>query len=96
MKKKIFLKKKKIILFLFLIFIFCSGINLYTEPYDMERDFEDSVYIYTVSQGDTIWTVADYFEVKNKNKFIDQVIELNNIIESRIYPGDKLCIPKDF
>ncbi|WML52172.1 LysM peptidoglycan-binding domain-containing protein [Neobacillus sp. PS3-12] len=50
----------------------------------------------TVSQGDTLWKIADnYLENQSLSKveFVDWVKTHNQIDEDRIFPGEKIMIP---
>ncbi|MCI5642817.1 MAG: LysM peptidoglycan-binding domain-containing protein [Peptoniphilus sp.] len=92
--KRIIINKPKVFLFLLLIFIFNSGLVI--------KNFEDEnsimqekniIQVYTVKKGDTLWTISDNYEYKNKMKFIMEIENLNNISSYDIKPGYKLAIP---
>lgn len=58
---------------------------------DGEREAEDySIIIYVVKKGDTLWNIAKEF-----GSTVDGIARVNGIEDrNRIYPGDKLYIPK--
>ena len=92
--KRIIINKPKVFLFLFLIFIFNSGLII--------KNFDDTklieykelrIVVYTVKNGDTLWSISDNYEYKNKMKFIMDIEKLNSITSYDIKPGYKLAIP---
>ncbi|WP_297392761.1 LysM peptidoglycan-binding domain-containing protein [uncultured Peptoniphilus sp.] len=92
--KRIIINKPKVFLFLFIIFIFNSGLII-KEVDDINFLKEDDAIIdvYTVKKGDTLWTISNNYEYKNKMKFIYDVEKLNKISPYEIKPGYKLAIP---
>lgn len=92
--KRIIINKPKVLLFLFIIFIFNSGLIIKRdETINLMREEEAIIDIYTVKEGDTLWTISNNYEYKNKMKFIYDVEKLNNISPYEIKPGYKLAIP---
>ncbi len=57
------------------------------------REEEAIIDVYTVKKGDTLWSISNNYEYKNKMKFINDVEKLNNISPYEIKPGYKLAIP---
>ena len=93
MRRTIVIKKQKVLLFLLLIFIFNSGLVVKNES---ELEFKDKeiVYdVYTVKRGDTIWTISENYEYKNKMRFVMDIEKANSISSYDIKPGYKLAIP---
>lgn len=93
MRRTIVIKKQKVLFFLLLIFIFNSGLVVKNES---ELEFKDKeiVYdVYTVKRGDTIWTISENYEYKNKMRFVMDIEKANSISSYDIKPGYKLAIP---
>ena len=92
--KRIIINKPKVFLFLFIIFIFNSGLIIKKDDtINLMREEEAIIDVYTVKEGDTLWTISNNYEYKNKMKFIYDVEKLNNISPYEIKPGYKLAIP---
>ena len=93
MRRTIVIKKQKVLFFLLLIFIFNSGLVVKNES---ELEFKDKeiVYdVYTVKRVDTIWTISENYEYKNKMRFVMDIEKANSISSYDIKPGYKLAIP---
>lgn len=92
--KRIIIIKPKVFLFLFIIFMFNSGLIIKKdETINLMREEEAIIDVYTVKKGDTLWSISNNYEYKNKMKFINDVEKLNNISPYEIKPGYKLAIP---
>lgn len=92
--KRIIINKPKVFLFLFIIFMFNSGLIIKRdETINLMREEEAIIDVYTVKKGDTLWSISNNYEYKNKMKFINDVEKLNNISPYEIKPGYKLAIP---
>ncbi|MDY3903138.1 LysM peptidoglycan-binding domain-containing protein [Peptoniphilus sp.] len=92
--KRIIINKPKVFLFLLLIFIFNSGLVIKNfEDENLIMQEKNIIQVYTVKKGDTLWTISDNYEYKNKMKFIMEIENLNNISSYDIKPGYKLAIP---
>lgn len=93
MKRTIIIRKQKVLLFLLLIFIFNTGLMVKNES-DLNLQEKEIIYdVYTVKSGDTIWTISDNYNYKNKMKFVMDIEKVNSISSYDIKPGYKLAIP---
>ena len=93
MKRTIIIRKQKVLLFLLLIFIFFTGLMVKNES-DLNLQEKEIIYdVYTVKSGDTIWTISDNYNYKNKMKFVMDIEKANSISSYDIKPGYKLAIP---
>lgn len=93
MKRTIIIRKQKVLLFLLLIFIFNTGLMVKNES-DLILQEKEIIYdVYTVKSGDTIWTISDNYDYKNKMKFVMDIEKANSISSYDIKPGYKLAIP---
>lgn len=93
MKRTIIIRKQKVLLFLLLIFIFNTGLMVKNES-DLNLQEKEIIYdVYTVKSGDTIWTISDNYDYKNKMKFVMDIEKANSISSYEIKPGYKLAIP---
>ncbi|KXA29545.1 LysM domain protein [Peptoniphilus harei] len=93
MKRTIIIRKQKVLLFLLLIFIFNTGLMVKNES-DLNLQEKEIIYdVYTVKSGDTIWTISDNYDYKNKMKFVMDIEKANSISSYDIKPGYKLAIP---
>lgn len=89
----IIIRKQKVLLFLLLIFIFNTGLMVKNES-DLNLEEKEIIYdVYTVKSGDTIWTISDNYDYKNKMKFVMDIEKANSISSYDIKPGYKLAIP---
>ena len=93
MKRTIIIRKQKVLLFLLLIFIFNTGLMVKNES-DLNVQEKEIIYdVYTVKSGDTIWTISDNYDYKNKMKLVMDIEKANSISSYDIKPGYKLAIP---
>lgn len=93
MKRTIIIRKQKVLLFLLLIFIFNTGLMVKNES-DLNIQEKEIIYdVYTVKSGDTVWTISDNYDYKNKMKFVMDIEKANSISSYDIKPGYKLAIP---
>ena len=93
MRRNIIIRKQRVLLFLLLIFIFNSGLVVKNESELVLKD-KDVIYdVYTVKRGDTIWSISENYEYKNKMKFVMDIEKANSISSYDIKPGYKLAIP---
>ncbi len=59
---------------------------------------EAEMITYTVSNGETLWSIAKEYTPKNKDvrETIYEIKKINNITNSNLYQGQKIYIKKDF
>ncbi|MET3616542.1 hypothetical protein ABID14_000162 [Peptoniphilus olsenii] len=90
MKRRYYIKKTKVVMFLLFIFIFNTGLTLQRESHIPDKmEFE----VYTVKEGDTIWSIANFYEFKDKMIFVLEIERINKTNSQKLQPGDKLAIP---
>lgn len=93
MRRNIIIRKQRVLFFLLLIFIFNSGLVVKNESELVLKDKEVIYDVYTVKRGDTIWSISENYEYKNKMKFVMDIEKANSISSYDIKPGYKLPIP---
>lgn len=93
MRRNIIIRKQRVLFFLLLIFIFNSGLVVKNESELVLKDKEIVYDVYTVKRGDTIWSISENYEYKNKMKFVMDIEKANSISSYDIKPGYKLAIP---
>lgn len=95
MKKHLKIKKIRVIVILILMFVFTSGMKIISveDSYPVK---EPELVVYKVTKGDTLWSIAKYYEVEDTKRFVSDTIKLNRLNQSMIYPGDKICIPINY
>ena len=93
MRRNIIIRKQRVLFFLLLIFIFNSGLVVKNEWELVLKDKEVIYDVYTVKRGDTIWSISENYEYKNKMKFVMDIEKANSISSYDIKPGYKLAIP---
>mgnify|MGYP000978439296 CR=1 FL=1 len=93
MRRNIIIRKQRVLFFLLLIFIFNSGLVVKNESELVLKDKEVIYDVYTVKRGDTIWSISENYEYKNKMKFVMDIEKANSISSYDIKPGYKLAIP---
>lgn len=93
MRRNIIIREQRVLFFLLLIFIFNSGLVVKNESELVLKDKEVIYDVYTVKRGDTIWSISENYEYKNKMKFVMDIEKANSISSYDIKPGYKLAIP---
>ena len=93
MRRNIIIRKQRVLFFLLLIFIFNSGLVVKNESELVLKDKEVIYDVYKVKRGDTIWSISENYEYKNKMKFVMDIEKANSISSYDIKPGYKLAIP---
>jgi cell division protein YceG involved in septum cleavage len=80
----------------YLIFIVLTVLSIWIMTLSIKPIGKDEYIEVTVSQGDTIWAIADKYSHHHsltKDEFIQWVEEVNQIDVHEIFPGDKIIIP---
>ncbi|WP_245149676.1 LysM peptidoglycan-binding domain-containing protein [Peptoniphilus raoultii] len=90
MKKKFKLNLTRIFLSMLFVSIFSSGIVFKELPKDYR---EVPLRVHTVVEGESLWSIAGKYDYKNKNYLISEIMRINKLKNSKIYPGYKLSIP---
>jgi LysM repeat protein len=52
-----------------------------------------SLTYYEIQKGDSLWSIADQFNSKNKELFIYKIKKINNLSNSSLVVNDILLIP---
>lgn len=91
--KKFRINKIRVIMFLFMILIFTTGLNIKTFSKDEVYKKEVKIIHHFVNTNETIWDIADiYNNGMDKRMYVNQIIELNNNT-TKIIQGQVLSIP---
>ncbi|MDO5713165.1 MAG: LysM peptidoglycan-binding domain-containing protein [Tissierellia bacterium] len=82
--------KKRILLFLLLIFLFTTGVQIQRQS-SVLQVWEN----YLVKEGDTLWsiTVQQNLENIDYRDTIAKIKEFNELETSELYPGQEILIP---
>ena len=79
---------------LFLYFISSFSVLFSKLPLDsIENTTNDEFIYYEIQQGDSLWSIADQFNSKNKEFFIYKVKKMNNLDNPSLVVNDILLIP---
>ena len=88
--------KIKLKILLFLYFVSSLSIIFSNAPFASNKNISNNVYLhYEIQQGDSLWSIADQFNVKNKESFIFEIKKLNNLDNSLLIVKDILLIPSN-
>ena len=92
-KRSIYLKKKRILFLVALMFLFTTGITTYST--ESTESIKPRYQEYVVKENDTMWKISSRFinsstDIRN---FISKVEEINNIDSQKIKPGMVIYMP---
>lgn len=92
-KRSIYLKKKRILFLLALMFLFTTGITTYST--ENTESIKPRYQEYVVKENDTMWRISSGFinsstDIRN---FISKVEKINNIDSQKIKPGMVIYMP---
>ncbi len=88
--------KIKLKILLFLYCISSLSIIFAKAPFISHENINYDVYLhYEIQQGDSLWSIADQFNPKNKEIFIFEIKKLNNLDNSLLIVKDILLIPSN-
>ena len=80
--------------FILMIIFLCTAFTIVGVLKEAKSDSNSFVEI-TVTEGDTLWGLAqDYSQKDSTNKWIAEVMELNDMSSTMIISGDTLKMPK--
>ena len=86
--------KSKLKMLLFLYFISSFSVLFAKLPLiSIENKTNDEFIYYEIQQGDSLWSIADQFDYKNKEFFIYKVKKINNLDNPSLVVKDILLIP---
>ncbi|MGO3751346.1 MAG: LysM peptidoglycan-binding domain-containing protein [Peptoniphilaceae bacterium] len=92
--RKIKLNKFRCLLFIIIIFIFSTGLNVVNlEEYFNKDKNNNKIEYYRVSQNDTLWSISGkFYKNIDKRTYIKEIKRINHISD-KIYPGEVILIP---
>lgn len=80
-----------VILLAVLLFLFLSKPASAIDPEEMTYKYFTVV---TINDGDTLWNMADQYGYNNRhNDFVKEVMEMNNMKDSKIIEGQWIVVP---
>jgi len=96
MNKKIYLKRpERLIMAITILFFIIFGMFAF-QTVSLGDSIPEYVTI-TVSEGDTLWTIAkNYYKENDVRDTIQQIKELNNLKNSNIRVGQELILVKAY
>ena len=93
LSKLIYMKiRLKVLLFIYLI----SSLSVIFSklPLNSIENMNNNEFIYyEIQKGDSLWSIADQFNSKNKEIFIYKIKKINNLSNSSLVVNDILLIP---
>jgi len=90
------LMKVKLKIFVLIHLISAFSVFLSKAPLKHQHiDVNNSYIEYEIKHGDTLWSIADQFHVKNKEVFIYKIKNLNNLDNFYLIVDEILLIPSN-
>mgnify|MGYP001269398943 FL=1 len=88
--------KLKIKVFVIVYLISTISVLFSKSPLTVEDNEDNNLYIqYEIQYGDSLWSIADQFNSKNKEKFIYNIKKINNLENSLLIVDNILLIPSN-
>ena len=88
--------KLKIKVFVIVYLISSISVLFSKLPLTVEDNEDKNLYIqYEIQYGDSLWSIADQFNSKNKEKFIYNIKKINNLENSLLIVNNILLIPSN-
>ncbi len=88
--------KLKIKVFVIVYLISTISVLFSKSPLSVENNEDNNLYIqYEIQYGDSLWSIADQFNSKNKEKFIYNIKKINNLENSLLIVNNILLIPSN-
>ena len=88
--------KLKIKVFVIVYLISTISVLFSKSPLTVENNEDNNLYIqYEIQHGDSLWSIADQFNSKNKEKFIYNIKKINNLENSLLIVNNILLIPSN-
>tara|TARA_X000001036_G_scaffold429209_1_gene460090 strand:- start:2074 stop:2346 length:273 start_codon:yes stop_codon:yes gene_type:complete len=88
--------KLKIKVFVIVYLISTISVLFSKSPITVEDNEDNNLYIqYEIQYGDSLWSIADQFNSKNKEKFIYNIKKINNLENSLLIVNNILLIPSN-
>ena len=88
--------KLKIKVFVIVYLISTISVLFSKSPLTVEDNLDNNLYIqYEIQYGDSLWSIADQFNSKNKEKFIYNIKKINNMENSLLIVNNILLIPSN-
>ena len=88
--------KFKIKVFVIVYLISTISVLFSKSPLTVEDNEDNNLYIqYEIQYGDSLWSIADQFNSKNKEKFIYNIKKINNLENSLLIVNNILLIPSN-
>ena len=86
----------KIKVFVIVYLISTISVLFSKSPLTVEDNEDNNLYIqYEIQYGDSLWSIADQFNSKNKEKFIYNIKKINNLENSLLIVNNILLIPSN-
>ncbi len=86
--------KIKLKVFLLMYIISSLSVIFSKLPFNSIENMNNNVFTYyEIQKGDSLWSIADQFNSKNKEIFIYKIKKINNLSNSSLVVNDILLIP---